>query len=150
MILKLKSVLRPCLLVDRNIIFIISLISAITLVSYFPSVSSQPSEFSTNSSRPFGVVITIYGLNNNTNSGDIISYINADNITRVKVINSSQVVQNSSGESIVRFTIPEATIKPSEPYTACVIETSKQIMQCLQGHKSPEDRAEYIEFSASP
>jgi hypothetical protein len=99
--------------------------------------------------NPFVVVFTLAGVNNST--GEVASWVTANNVTRSTFYNASQVdllspaINDGFVEGIV--TLPNGTLEVGDEYMACTIILKDKYLTCEEGFNAPTNRAEFADVT---
>jgi hypothetical protein len=96
--------------------------------------------------NPFVVVFTLAGVANST--GEVTSWVTANNITKSAFYNASQVdllapVIND-GFVDASIVLPNGTLEVGDEYTACTVIPKDKYMTCETGFNAPTNRAEFV------
>jgi glucose/arabinose dehydrogenase len=94
--------------------------------------------------NPFTIAFSTAGVDNDT--GDILNWVSANNVTNVLLSNASDVdLKDNRQDGFVEtaVTLPNGTIHIGDEYKACTTVLKDNNLVCNTGFDSPPDRAEY-------
>jgi hypothetical protein len=113
------------------------------------SVQAQKPSPPTKTKDIFKVIVTLFGLNKT--SGDIVSFVNVDDVTQVKTFNAAKLVplRGNNGTLDILFTFPNATINTGAKFRACAMIVKDLRMSCEKGQNSPALRPEFVDIYLS-
>jgi hypothetical protein len=96
----------------------------------------------------FKIIVTLFGIDRNI--GDVITFVNVNNITQSKVYNPLKEkflsTNGHNGTSEVAFTFPNETINEGTKFTVCNMIVQELSIICQEGTNSPAARPEIVDL----
>ena len=135
-----------------TMILTLSVIEGGGIANPIPVQAQKPSS-PTKIKDVFKVIVTLIGVNKT--SGDIVSFVNIDDMTQVKTFNAAKLmpVRGSNDTLALFFSFPNTTINTGAEFRACTIILKDLRMSCEKGQNSPGLRPEFVDMylnSAKP
>jgi hypothetical protein len=97
----------------------------------------------------FKVIVTLFGVDET--AGDIVSFVNVDDITKVKTFNAAELIptRGNNGTLDLLFAFANTTIKTGADFRACTMILKDLRMSCEKGQNSPALRPEFVDMYLS-
>ena len=97
----------------------------------------------------FKVIVTLFGVDET--AGDIVSFVNVDDITKVKTFNAAELIptHGNNGTLDLLFSFANTTIKTGADFRACTMILKDLRMSCEKGQNSPALRPEFVDMYLS-
>lgn len=93
------------------------------------------------------IVETLYGINSST--GKVVAFATVGGSTDGKLLDATvadKLDKKSDGIAEVGLTLTNVTIKSGDKFRACAIVLATFHTTCSIGHKSPSERAEFVDI----
>ena len=115
--------------------------------------AQKPSSSAAKMKDTFKVIVTLFGVDET--AGDIVSFVNVDDITKVKTFNAAELIptHGNNGTLALLFAFANTTIKSGAEFRACTMILKDLRMSCENGQNSPALRPEFVDMylnSAKP
>jgi hypothetical protein len=137
----------------RSIIIFLTLTSLLILSAAVSSSSLTPVQAQQQKETPtvkdtFKIIVTLFGIDRNI--GDVVTFVNVNNITQSKVYNPLKEkflsTNGHNGTSEVAFTFPNETINEGTKFTVCNMIVQELSIICQEGTNSPAARPEIVDL----
>jgi hypothetical protein len=138
------------------IMITISLVIGSAIANTIQSAAAQKSSSHASAEKmkdTFKVIVTLFGVDET--AGDIVSFVNVDDITKVKSFNAAELIptRGNNGTLALLFSFANTTIKTGAEFRACTMVLKDLRMSCEKGQNSPALRPEFVDMylnSAKP
>jgi hypothetical protein len=116
--------------------------------SLIPVQAQQQKETPSTVNDIFKIIVTLFGIDRNI--GDVVTFVNVNNITQSKVYNPLKEkflsTNGHNGTSEVAFTFPNETINEGTKFTVCNMIVQELSIICQEGTNSPAARPEIVDL----
>src|ERR671931_878589 len=134
------------------IMITVSLIIGSAIANPIQSAAAQKSSSHTSADKmkdTFKVIVTLFGVDET--AGDIVSFVNVDDITKVKTFNAAELIptHGNNGTLDLLFSFANTTIKTGADFRACTMILKDLRMSCEKGQNSPALRPEFVDMYLS-
>jgi hypothetical protein len=134
------------------IMITVSLIIGSAIANPIQSAAAQKRSSHTSADKmkdTFKVIVTLFGVDET--AGDIVSFVNVDDITKVKTFNAAELIptRGNNGTLDLLFAFANTTIKTGADFRACTMILKDLRMSCEKGQNSPALRPEFVDMYLS-
>jgi hypothetical protein len=131
-----------------SLLILSATVSSSSSSSLIPVQAQQQKETPSTVNDIFKIIVTLFGIDRNI--GDVVTFVNVNNITQSKVYNPLKEkflsTNGHNGTSEVAFTFPNETINEGTKFTVCNMIVQELSIICQEGTNSPAARPEIVDL----
>jgi hypothetical protein len=100
-------------------------------------------------SNPFKVLITLFGVDNST--GYVLSIVSANNLTKFRLYNATEIdlqdVESRDGITQISISFQNMTSNNGNQFRVCNVLIEELEMECIKSYKTPNLKQESAGFT---
>jgi hypothetical protein len=131
-----------------SLLILSATVSSSSSSSLIPVQAQQQKETPSTVNDIFKIIVTLFGIDRNI--GDVVTFVNVNNITQSKVYNPLKEkflsTNGHNGTSEVAFTFPNETINAGSKFAVCTMIVKELSIICQGGTNSPAARPEIVDL----